>query len=351
VRYTDVTSGLAASQPVTWEGPCYAPTTTTLSIPSTVDTGWTPGVDPARVTAGATVVGAGVVSITVNGAFLCSYTAGSASGCTSVTLPAGTDQVQASYSGSAMPPYDPSSTTETVTVLPVHPSGMQNTQNWAGYEASGETFTSVSASWTVPAAQCGILEVSTSSTWVGIDGGTGASTGPEQIGTSSSCGILPFTNPGNSIYWAWWEMNHPGLTGWPHFIGVPESSSYPVYPGDRMTASVTATGAPGQYTLSIDDQTQSWPQPYTTTQTNAAATGMTAECIEEQPAAVGLPLTNFGSVTFNQCKVTGSNGILTPIWDHPNTADTMTDASGATIKASVSPLSNDGTQFTVSHQG
>jgi hypothetical protein len=345
VRYTDVSSGVAASQPVTWVGPCTSPTTTTLSIPSTVDTGWTAGVNPARVSAGPTVVTSGTVTISVNGAFSCSYTAGTASGCATANLPAGTDQVEASYSGSTIPPYDASSTTETVTVLPAHPSGTENSENWAGYEASGDTFTYVSASWTVPAAQCGILEVSTSSTWVGIDGGTGDSTGPEQIGTDCNCGA--FTTPGTSTYWAWWQMNQPGLKGWPHWIGGPGSSSWPVYPGDRMTASVTATGAPGQHTLTIDDESEDWPQPCSVTETNAAATGVTAECIEEQPAALGLPLTNFGSVTFSQCKVAGSNGAATPIWDHPNTADTMTDASGATTKASVSPLSEDGTQFTV----
>jgi hypothetical protein len=79
-----------------------------------------------------------------------------------------------------------------------------------------------------------------------------------------------------------------------------------------------------------------------------------------QPA-IGAPLwdesriatlTNFGIVTFNQCNATGSDGVATPIWDHPNVAVNM--ASGSTLKATVSPLSDDGTSFTAqtfSHVG
>ena len=55
--------------------------------------------------------------------------------------------------------------------------------------------------------------------------------------------------------------------------------------------------------------------------------------------AASLPLTDFGSVTFNTCNVTGSDGISTPIWDHSNLAVDMTSNDG-TKKASVSALSN-----------
>ena len=64
----------------------------------------------------------------------------------------------------------------------------------------------------------------------------------------------------------------------------------------------------------------------------------------EQPSDGGLPLSNFGSVTFTQANATGSNGSATPIWDHPDLAVDMTTS---THKATVSPPSNDGTQFTI----
>jgi hypothetical protein len=208
----------------------------------------------------------------------------------------------------------------------------------------------------VPTANCGTLfsggdAEASSATWVGIDGdqSVGDNTGPEQIGTDSNCGGT-FAPPYTGEYHAWWEM----APNEPQWVGGPQSTgSYPVYPGDRITASVTSTGVPGQYKLTIDDESQNWPGPYSTTQTNTAATGMTAECIEEQPAALGFPLTNFGSVTFSHCMTKDSNTIDTPIWDHPNNAITMTDSTGTVTKASVStPLADDGTEFTVTwHHG
>jgi hypothetical protein len=58
MQYTDVSSGVTVSEPVRWTGPCVTPTTTTLSIPSTVDTGWS-AINPARVNAGSTAVASG----------------------------------------------------------------------------------------------------------------------------------------------------------------------------------------------------------------------------------------------------------------------------------------------------
>jgi hypothetical protein len=332
MKYTDVSTELAVSNPVTWTGLCVQPTTTTLTLPATIDAGWSPSANPAKVTAGSTLVTSGTITITVNGEFSCRYTASASSGCTSVHFPAGTDVVEASYSGSAQPPYNPSAATVTITVLPVDASTNPIAPNWAGYVATGETFTAASASWTVPKANCGFLETSVSANWVGIDGWNESTV--EQIGTDSTC------IAGQGEYWAWWEMYPNG----PQAIGTPTlSSDDAVYPGDLMTASVTSTGTPGWYTLTIADTTEGWT--YSTTQFYPTAIGGTAECIEEQPAANGLPLTNFGSVTFNQCRATGSDGVATPIWDHSNMAVDM--ANSATMKAVVSGLSNDGTTFTV----
>jgi len=124
---------------------------------------------------------------------------------------------------------------------------------------------------------------------------------------------------------------------------VPENA--PVAAGDLMNASVTSTGAPGTYILTITNETWGWS--YSTTQTLPSAAGAVAECLEERPDAAGLPLADFGSVTFTNCEVTGDNGMATPIWDHANYALTMTN--GNLVRANVSPLSDDGTQFTVTY--
>jgi hypothetical protein len=328
--YTNAATGVTVSDPVTWTGPCGQPTTTTLSIPSTVDTGWS-AANPASVTAGSAIVTSGTITIAVNGASVCSYTAGASPGCTLANLPAGTDQVTASYAGSAIPPYDPSSASATVTVLQAQPSATTSSPNWAGYVAAGGPYTSASASWIVPGANCGNAVGTTSATWVGIDGWGGNSV--EQIGTDSNCTLF------NASYWAWYQMYPAG----PVVIGaVP--ANYPVYAGDSMSASVTATSTAGTYDLTIEDNTQDWV--YSTTQSDPDATGGSAECIEERPAAAGLPLADFGSVTFTGCKAGTGGGPARPIWDYANLAVNMTDSSGTSL-ATVSSLSNDGTQFTV----
>jgi hypothetical protein len=117
MQYTDVSSGTVVAKPVTWTGPCATPTTTTLLIPSSVESGFT-AVNPAIVTAGSTTVTWGTVTISVNGVPYCSYAAGASSGCTLTNLPLLVDQIQASYSGSLVPYYAPSSASESVTVWP-----------------------------------------------------------------------------------------------------------------------------------------------------------------------------------------------------------------------------------------
>ena len=116
VSYTDESSHLGVTRSVTFVGPCVA-TTTTLSLPSTADTTWTAAANPAVVTAGSAAVTSGTVTITVNGVTFCSYTAGATSGCTLANMPVGTDQVEASYSGTTV--YGPSSASASIVVYKI----------------------------------------------------------------------------------------------------------------------------------------------------------------------------------------------------------------------------------------
>jgi hypothetical protein len=331
VQLEDVSSGSVVSEPVTWVGP-ECTTTTGLSIPSLVNTGWTAAAsNPAKVTSGGLAVTSGTVTITVNGAQFCSYPAGASTGCSLATLPVGTDQVSAQYSGPpAEPFYAPSSATATVTVMIASTSGLS--PNWTGYVDTGDKYTAVSASWIVPKANCGNFPTgdlaSSSAEWVGLDGSGNGTV--EQIGTDTNCAAF------SGVYWAWWEM----YPGGPQVIGVP-GVSWEVHPGDQMSASVVSNGQ-GAFTLKISDQTAGWT--YSTVQSNPSATDQSAEWIAEQPAALGIPLTNYGSVTFTNCLATGSNGQATAIWDHTNEA--VDEFSNGVQKGSVSPLSAGGMQFT-----
>src|SRR5437763_595403 len=158
--------------------------------------------------------------------------------------------------------------------------------NWSGYAATGGGFTSVSASWTQPVATCGIGQTA-ASFWVGIDG-DGSKT-VEQIGTYANC-----TSANVPQYYAWFEM----------YPNPAYKTSYPVVPGDTMSASVSVDRV-GRFTLSITDATQHWTA--STTQRSTSAQFASAEVIAEDPSNSSgmVPLTNFGSVTFTGAKANG----------------------------------------------
>jgi hypothetical protein len=197
---------------------------------------------------------------------------------------------------------------------PIHMRTNSTSTNWSGYAVTGSRFTSVSASWTQPTANCS--GTAYSSFWVGLDGDT--SNTVEQTGTDADCsGSTP-------RYYAWYEM-------YPKF---PVNLSGTVRPGDHLSASVTTDGS-GRFTLTITDSTQGW-----TNTTNARlkrAQLASAEVIAEAPSSSGgvLPLANFGTVSFSGATVNGS--VLTSSTPH---LDAITMQSGSTVKAQPGSISN-----------
>ena len=100
---------------------------------------------------------------------------------------------------------------------PNHRITRSTSTNWAGYSATGGTFTSVSATWKQPAATC-TSATAYSSFWVGLDG-DGTNT-VEQTGTDADC------SSGKPVYYAWYEM-------YPKF---PVNLSLTINPGDTISA-------------------------------------------------------------------------------------------------------------------
>ena len=201
---------------------------------------------------------------------------------------------------------------------PNHRITRSTSTNWAGYSATGGTFTSVSATWKQPAAAC-TSATAYSSFWVGLDG-DGTNT-VEQIGTDADC------SGGKPVYYAWYEM-------YPKF---PVNLSLTINPGDTVSAKVT-TGGNGSFTLTIRDTTTGGS--FTTTQKLRHAKLGSAEVIAEAPSSGGvLPLANFGTVGFSAATVNGQ-----PIGSfNPDRIDMV---SGTTTKATTSALSG-GTAFSV----
>ena len=155
-----------------------------------------------------------------------------------------------------------------------------NGGNWAGYAATGATFTSVSGSWTEPTATC-TNDSELYAPWVGIDGYNDSTV--EQTGVQTSC------STGSPVDSAWYEM----------YPAAPVYFSNPVSTGDEITASVTYQGS-RSYKLTISDTTKGWTQTVTKT---LSADNASAEAIIEAPG--GFPTLPNG-VTFTNVTANGA---------------------------------------------
>ena len=128
-------------------------------------------------------------------------------------------------------------------------------QDWAGYAVTGATFTNVAGSWIQPTATCPKNQLQEAAFWVGIDGYSSSDPTVQQVGTDSDCTKEKGKTGGGPDYYAWYQL-------YPESDVVLSSSTYPVTPGDAITASVSVSGS--VYTLAISDGSK-WH--FTTSQT------------------------------------------------------------------------------------
>src|SRR5439155_6992660 len=176
--------------------------------------------------------------------------------------------------------------------------------NWSGYAVSGQTFSSVSGSWTQPVATC-TSGSSSAAFWVGLGGNSTTSQSLEQIGTSSDC-----TATGAASYSAWYEL-------------VPATSvpiKLKLAAGNKVWASVKVNGS--NVTLTIKNLTRK--TSFAKTLTMAAPDVSSAEWIAEAPSACDtygrcrqVALTNFGKVAFTKAFASagGHTGTASdPLW-------------------------------------
>jgi hypothetical protein len=156
--------------------------------------------------------------------------------------------------------------------------------NWAGYVASGGTFTGVGASWVVPDATGATASLSADATWVGIGGLS--SNDLIQAGTQD------IIQNGTSTYEAWYELL-PASS-----VQVPLS----IHPTDGITVSIVQQPN-NQWQILFSDTTTG--QSYQASVSYASSLS-SAEWIQEMPSDQRgfVPLDNFGTVSF-------SNGFAT----------------------------------------
>ncbi|MHB1907454.1 MAG: G1 family glutamic endopeptidase [Nitrososphaerales archaeon] len=206
--------------------------------------------------------------------------------------------------------------------------------NWSGYADTGSGVTAVSGSWIVPAISCSKHGTSYVAIWVGIDGYTSSTV--EQTGTLGEC------NSGVASYSAWFEFYPSGSV---------TITSFSVSPGDSITASVTYSSS--GFTVTITNSNNGLP--FSTTQSVSSAARSSAEWVVERPALCTAfhcqlsTLANFGSVSLTSSSAT-INGATGSISAFSDVAITMVGSSTGPILAEPSPLSTDGTSFSVAYQ-
>ena len=180
--------------------------------------------------------------------------------------------------------------------------------NWSGFadvESASNRVSSVTGEWVIPNVQCPgppyQYQDVFNAQWIGIDGATNGTV--EQLGTATQC------FEGVEYYYVWYEMFPGGSVEAGTQACINNNVDCPE-PGDRISASVTATPA-GHYTLSLTDYSHP-AESFTVSASCAPATCLdsSAEWIMERPAfelPFGfqiLPLGNFFLTGF-------SNGTLT----------------------------------------
>jgi hypothetical protein len=184
----------------------------------------------------------------------------------------------------------------------------QTSTNWAGYAATGGSYTSVAANWTEPSVSCttrGVVAF-----WVGLDGW--GSDSVEQDGTGVDC------STGSPVQFAWWET-YPGNS----IVKYDK----PVSAGDQLSSTVTSKPG-GEYDMVLTDSTRGWTE--TTTTHAAGAHNASAEFVTEAvttgDSVSALP--DFQSVGFAATSIDG---------DAPQAANAqpieMTDSGGDEIAA------------------
>ena len=192
--------------------------------------------------------------------------------------------------------------------------------NWAGYAATGSTYTSVSTTYVQPALSCSGRSGTYAAFWVGLDGYSSSTV--EQTGTMGYC------SGSTAEYVGWYEMYPQGSNDYSNTVAA----------GDTIYESVTFSGT-DVYTLVLEDETRGWTK--TTVVDASGDARSSAEVIAEAPYSGGvLPLADFGTVTFDSSLVNGSS-----LSSFSPTAINMVSSSGA-AEATTSAFSGDNFSIT-----
>jgi hypothetical protein len=196
--------------------------------------------------------------------------------------------------------------------------------NWAGYVATGGTFTGVTGTWTVPTVNSG-TSVSADASWVGIGGIN--SNDLIQAGTQA-------VETGNNIVYEAWVETLPNPS---------QPLSLTVKPGDSVTVSITQEST-GIWLVKFTDNTTGINNSETIDYSSSLSS---AEWIEERPEINNfLPtLDNFNSIDFTGATAI-ENGSSIPLGQLTLQKLDMYSTNN-TLLASTGVLGTDNQSFTV----
>jgi hypothetical protein len=216
-------------------------------------------------------------------------------------------------------------TTAPAPVAPDPAEDVSQSRNWAGYAASGGTFTAVSGTWTVPSVSAGRTAAG-DATWVGIGGVS--SRDLIQAGTDAT------VQSGRVRYTAWIELLPQAAIPVPLVVSA----------GDTVSVAITEQSSDTWQILIRNTTTgQSYQK-----RVAYASSHSSAEWVEEAPA-VGqrtlLPLDNFGTIRFTDA-TTVEDGQTHSIAQAGGQAITMSSRTGQPA-AQPSALGDDGASFSV----
>ena len=237
-------------------------------------------------------------------------------------------------------------------------SDAQPSSNWAGYTASGQSFSKVSGTWTQPTGSCDSGQ-GDAAFWIGLGGASQGSGALEQTGTEVNC------DTGTPTYSAWYEL----------VPAAPVTIDVAVKAGDKISTTVGVDG--NDVSISLKNETTGKSFSKTLGMDNPDTSS--AEWIAEAPSACQggtsgqcqtVPLADFGSATFTNATATANGhtgGVGDSTWQstamqlQPGTGDQwgggqfgggLDSAGDATSSASAVPstLTTDGQGFTVAWQ-
>lgn len=199
-------------------------------------------------------------------------------------------------------------------------------RNWAGYAATGGSFTAVSGTWSVPEFAPD-SPIGTDAAWVGIGGVRG--TDLIQAGTQETV-----SGRGRTMYQAWVET-------------LPQASRtvpLPISAGDSISISI-AQIANGQWQIDFANNTSGKAYQLNVQYRSSLSS---AEWVVEAPSARRgqvLPLDAFGTITFSQASAV-KDGQTVSVAQAGGRGITMIGRAGRAL-ASPSGLGDDGGSFSV----